>query len=66
VTPSPRTALRVTKTGTYYISVEAPDLPDPKDDLTASDKVVPQTTYTLTLRTTKSAKVKKKATKKKR
>ena len=63
MTPSPRVSLRVTKTGTYYVSIEAPDLPDPKDDLTAGDKVVPQTTYTLTIKATKSA-VKKKAKKK--
>ena len=48
------------------MSIEAPDLPDPKDDLTAGDKVVPQTTYTLTLRTTKSTTPKKKAKKKKK
>ncbi len=65
ITPSPRTALRVTKTGTYYVSIEAPDLPDPKDDLTAGDKVVPQTTYTLKLHTSKSP-AKKKAKKKKK
>ncbi len=63
LTTSPRTSLRITRTGTYYVSIEAPDLPDPKDDLTAGDKVVPQTTYTLTLRATKST-VKKKAKKK--
>ena len=59
-------SVRVTKTGTYYVSIEAPDLPDPTDPQTAGDKVVPQTTYTLTLRTTKSAAVKKKAKKKKK
>ena len=66
VTPSPRTALRVTKTGTYYVSIEAPDLPDPTDPQTAGDKVVPQTTYTLTLRATKSAKKKAKKKSKKK
>ncbi len=63
ITPSPRASAKVTRTGTYYVSVEAPDLPDPKDDLTAGDKVVPQTTYTLKLRA--STTPKKKATKKK-
>jgi subtilisin family serine protease len=66
VTPSPRTVLKVTKTGTYYVSVEAPDLPDPKDDLTAGDKVDPQTTYTLKLHTSTTHKAKKKAKKKKK
>ena len=63
VTNSPRASMRATRTGTYYVSISAPDLPDPKDELTASDKVDPQTTYTLTLRTT--AVSKKKTTKKK-
>jgi subtilisin family serine protease len=65
LTPSPRASLRVTRTGTYYVSIEAPDPPDPTDPQTAEDKVVAQTTYTLKLRTTKSA-VKKKATKKRK
>ena len=52
---SPRSSLKVTKTGTYYVSIEAPDLPDPKDDLTARNKVDPQTTYTLKLQRKKSA-----------
>jgi hypothetical protein len=68
VTSSPRASYRATRTGTYYVSISAPDLPDPKDELTASDKVDPQTTYTLTLRATAVSKkktTKKKTTKKK-
>ncbi len=66
LSPSPQVSARITKTGTYYVSVEAPDLPDPKDDLTAANKVDPQTTYTLTLHTTKIATTKKKKTTKKK
>ncbi len=42
------------------MSVEAPDLPDPKDDLTAGNKVDPQTTYTLKLHTSRTPKKKAK------
>ena len=49
VTASPRASARATTTGTYYVSVEAPDLPDRDDPQTAEDTVDPQTTYTLTL-----------------
>lgn len=66
VTSTPQASLRVKSSGTYYVSVEAPDLPDPQDDLTSRNKVDPQTTYTLKLRVTKSATVKKKAKKKRR
>lgn len=63
---SPRSSLKVTRTGTYYVSIEAPDLPDPKDDLVSRNKVDPQTTYTLKLQRSKTpkAKAKKKAKKK--
>jgi len=68
VTNSPRTSIRATRTGTYYVSVSAPDLPDPKDEMTAGQRVDPQTTYTLTLRATavSKKKAKKKSKKKKR
>lgn len=67
VTSSPRASFRATRTGTYYVSVSAPDLPDPKDELTAGQRVEPQTTYTLTLRATAVSKKKaKKKTAKKR
>ena len=61
---SPRSSLKVTRTGTYYVSIEAPDLPDPKDDLTSRNKVDPQTTYTLKLQRSKTPKAKKKTKKK--
>ena len=61
---SPRSSLKVTKTGTYYVSIEAPDLPDPKDDLTSRNKVDPQTTYTLKISRTATKKSKKKSKKK--
>jgi len=54
VTPSPDASVHVTRTGTYYVSIEAPDLPDPADPQTAGDKVDPQTTYTLTLTTARN------------
>lgn len=66
ITSSPRASFRATRTGTYYVSISAPDLPDPKDELTASDKVDPQTTYTLTLRATATSKKSKKKKPKKK
>lgn len=62
---SPRSSLKVTKTGTYYVSIEAPDLPDPKDDLTSRNKVDAQTTYTLKLQRKATPKPKKKSKKRK-
>jgi subtilisin family serine protease len=65
ITTSPRASAPITRTGTYYVSVEAPDLPDPSDPQTAGNTISAQTKYTLTLHATKAPAARKKKRKKK-
>jgi subtilisin family serine protease len=63
VTNNPRIQYRAKSTGTYYVSVDAPDPPDASDERTSSTVVEPYIRYTLSMT---KGKAKKKATKKKK
>jgi len=60
VTSNPLVSYRARRSGTYFVSVEAPDIPDPSDPSASGTPLEAQTKYTLKLRETKASSRKKK------